>query len=201
MNSGVLAKPGKFVVLEGLDEAGKSTVLEWLGNLSWVGSAPLRLHLPSGANPWTKEVYRLLEREESFDPVSKQLLHLACHADTVPLIRKQLIHRAVVLDRWWWSTVAYGTASGIQGDVMTSLARFAQAIWQKLSVDLIVLMVEPHRPVTPLDSDLKSKYEELTERTQIPTISVPRLPRDEVLQLIWDNLCRHGIVADESISG
>ncbi|MDP8930526.1 MAG: hypothetical protein M3O70_18640, partial [Actinomycetota bacterium] len=75
----VRLRDGVLVTLEGLDSAGKSTqagaLVERLGEL---GSAPNRLHMPSGDSHVTRAVYEAMEDGRLESPFARQLLHMAC---------------------------------------------------------------------------------------------------------------------------
>ena len=102
--------PGSLVVLEGVDQAGKSTQLE---RLKLALPDALFTHQPSGSTMVGKVVYQLTEQERNMSPVTRQLLHLASHAEHYEReIIPRLSDGAVVMDRCWWSTIAYGYFAG-----------------------------------------------------------------------------------------
>ena len=101
-------RSGSLVVFEGLDRSGKFTQLSALTQLSWAELAPVFTHMPSGLTDLTKGVYRLTEDTPINSPLAWQLLHLACHAENIDAVSQARDSGGVVLDRWWWSTVAYG---------------------------------------------------------------------------------------------
>src|SRR5205814_6354238 len=103
--------PGSVIVFEGLDRAGKSTQLSMLARVVEPSSAEL-VHMPSGTTPFTQGVYSLLERGELVSGLARQLAHLACHAENHQALVAATEVKALVLDRWWWSTVAYGWYGG-----------------------------------------------------------------------------------------
>ena len=107
--------PGSLVVLEGLDATGKSTQLAALEALAWDEPKPMFTHQPSGTSETSKQIYSITEkaRDLKTHPITLQLLHLASHAEHYDSsILPALKDRSVVLDRCWWSTIAYGFFDG-----------------------------------------------------------------------------------------
>src|SRR4051794_7388128 len=105
-------RPGALVVLEGLDRTGKSTQMSALRELRWDYPVPIFTHMPSGLTDLTQAIYRLTEAKRIASPLARQLLHLACHAENLGPLDLERREHAVVLDRWWWSTMAYGWYAG-----------------------------------------------------------------------------------------
>jgi dTMP kinase len=99
---------GSLVVFEGLDRSGKSTQIKRLSALDWVAPAPRFIHMPSGMTDLTKNIYSLTENSKISSPLARQLLHIACHAENIEPIADARVRHGLFLDRWWWSTVAYG---------------------------------------------------------------------------------------------
>jgi len=99
--------PGKFIAIEGVDGAGKSTVVNTLHQLiqeAVPGQEVVRLRAPDG--PIRKV---LLEREYPLTPESELLLYAASHADilssqTIPALQRGAI---VICDRFLFSLMAY----------------------------------------------------------------------------------------------
>src|SRR5258708_36870334 len=108
----VRLRPGTLIVLEGLDRTGKSPQADALKALRWAEPAPVFAHMPSGLTALTGEIYRLTEHTPITSPLARQLLHLACHAENIDTLARARQTSGVVLDRGWWSTVAYGWSRG-----------------------------------------------------------------------------------------
>lgn len=105
--------------------------------------------MPSGMTEFTREIYSMLESDDR-SPTSElagQLAHLACHVESVPRIRELLRTKAVILDRWWWSTLAYGwhgvdfAASGIDRDGFRDLV---EGIWSSVAASVVFLFDRPY---------------------------------------------------------
>lgn len=170
-------KPGTLIVLEGLDKTGKSAQSEALRRVLDSSSAR-HVHMPSGLSAFTDETYSMLEStlRAPRSGIAKQLAHLACHAETVPSIQEALTSRAVVLDRWWWSTLAYGWYSGDVPDAGITEAGFRNlidSIWGTLTASVLFLFDKPYEedsnnsnPVLDGYSVLAREYQDITVRVQ-----------------------------------
>lgn len=154
-----LLKPGAVVVLEGLDATGKTTQHEKMeracmgmghGTTPLFSPAPLFLHMPSAGTHLGEMIYDLTETVgKELDPLARQFLHLASHSQsTEQAIRPALADgRGVILDRWWWSTVACGWFGGELADRIP-LGRFmdmCKAVWRGVEPDLVALFMHPHQ--------------------------------------------------------
>jgi len=141
--------PGISVVLEGLDGTGKSTQLDMLkGALD--PNEVVFAHMPSGFTQFTRRVNEALETEgeEPTSGLAKQLAHLACHAESIGQLVAAVDSRALVLDRWWWSTLAYGWYGGSvreSGFSERSFRELIHAIWAPVIASVIFVFLEPHR--------------------------------------------------------
>lgn len=182
--------PGKLIAIEGLDETGKTTALSSLSSLDWEEPRPLTIHLPSGLSPWTQDVYELLLHRDISAPLARQLLHLACHAETIPLISKALETRAVFLDRSWWSTLAYGSTDRIEGTDAKLLRSIVENLWGSISIDLVFLFLEPHDSAA-YDQVLRESYETLAATSGTSTMSIPRVSRIATVELLVNHLIDH----------
>lgn len=189
-------RPGALVVFEGLDRTGKSTQLSRLRALAWQGSEPLFAHMPSGASEVTQAVYEVTEKARIDSPLARQLLHLACHAENIGPLSAALGERAVVLDRWWWSTVAYGWRAvreryGMDEAVFTALI---DAIWSHLAADVVFLFTEPHALDGHNREHVREAYERLAEQHRAVTVAVPRAEPHETTELILTALGQRDLI-------
>jgi hypothetical protein len=85
---------------------------------------------------------------ERVDPTALQILHVAARVDMInqqirPLLRAG---RDVVLDRWWWSLLAYGKVYGVPLEVLESMVRLELAVWSEIRAD-VVFLVERGEPI------------------------------------------------------
>lgn len=120
-----------FIVLEGLDGAGKSTQIGRLRELlAGLGIGSEYLHFPRFDAPVYGElIARFLRGElggvEQVDPYVVALLYAGDRADAAPRIRQWLAEgKAVILDRYVYSNVGYQCAKLPTGADRDRLARW-----------------------------------------------------------------------------
>jgi dTMP kinase len=152
--------PGCVIVLEGLDATGKTTQHQKMeraclgmgtGSTPLFDIEPLFVHMPSAGTDLGETIYAMTEdMGKELDPLARQMLHLASHAQSVEtLIRPALREgRPVILDRWWWSTVAYGYY-GARLDRrcfnVDQYMRMCKSVWGGITADLVVMFMQPHK--------------------------------------------------------
>lgn len=149
-------KPGTVIVFEGLDQTGKSTQADRLRETLVPGSAAFS-HLPTGVTPFSNSVAELLESPTSRPATAFaiQLAHLSSHADTMPELARAAAHKGLVLDRWWWSTVAYGWFGGSLAETGISEGAFRElvdTVWKPIRPSIVFVFLHPHHP-DPHNSD------------------------------------------------
>jgi thymidylate kinase len=160
----------RLFVFEGPDGVGKST----LGTaaeqrLRDAGIDCDRLSFPGKeAQTLGRLVYELHHFPERFDvtslsPTSLQLLHIAAHVDAierhiVPLLSKG---KVVLLDRYWWSTWVYGTATGVSPPQLEAMLAVEQLAWDEVQPSAVFLVQRPSAKAAPL---LVDTYEQLALR-------------------------------------
>lgn len=103
-------KKGKFIVIEGADGLGKSTLIENLkSNIEFDNNLPVvYLNDPSGDIPIAKDIRAI--RKSSTDKMCKEtdlLLTLAARRELTKVIEETLKHSNVVCDRYSLSTYIY----------------------------------------------------------------------------------------------
>lgn len=140
---------GKLFVFEGSDGVGKSTVAERVAeDLRKKGVDVLLLSFP-GREPKSlgKLVYDIHHDAKAvgvdcLSPASLQILHVAAHLDCIERqIRPALsTHKTVILDRYWWSTVAYGMAAGISKNFLDAMITLEMTAWGKNKPDRLFLI-------------------------------------------------------------
>ena len=116
---------GRLIVVEGIDQAGKQTVCERLVERLRADGVPAELTgFPDYAPPPGREVAAFLAGERDFPPQARQLLYAANRWERAGEIRAWLAAgRAVVVDRYVASGIAYGTAQGLDPDWMRAVER------------------------------------------------------------------------------
>jgi len=185
-------KPGTLIVLEGLDKTGKTTQSEALRH-TLDPTSTVHVHMPSGLSAFTDETYSMLESDfrAPTSGIARQLAHLACHADSVPQLVEVLQTRAVVLDRWWWSTLAYGWYSGDlprAGITEDGFRNLIGSIWSPVSASVIFLFDKPYAPDSNNSDPILAGYQQLAAQHEILTVRVPQGEPQDVATLVLDEL-------------
>lgn len=192
----VTLTPGTLIVLEGLDKTGKSTQAEALGRILEPATTH-HLHMPSGATSFTKNVYGLLESAEDAPTsgVARQLAHLSCHAETVPQLRHLLLNGGVVLDRWWWSTFAYGWFTGdlpAAGITEAAFRNLVESIWGAVTASVVFLFDKPYETDANNADPVADGYRRLAAGTP-NTVVVRQGDAAEITEFIIAELNRRGL--------
>lgn len=186
----VRVRPGALVVFEGLDKAGKSTQVDLFRRSIVPGTAAFP-HMPSGDTAFTQGVYRLLEDHPPRSGLGRQLAHLSCHCENVPGILAALDKQAVVLDRWWWSTMAYGWFSGdvpATGLSEPAFRELIRTIWGPVRASIVFLFLSAREEDPNNASGVEAGYRGLAETHGAPVALVPDLTVAETHQFIIDEL-------------
>jgi thymidylate kinase len=135
--------PGQLLIFEGPDGTGKTTLslrlVEWLtsqGHHARYVSFPGRIEGSLGELVYNLHHFPGRYGLHGITPAAKQLLHIAAHIDAmqttiIPTLESGEI---VVMDRCWWSTVAYGKVSGMDPESL------------RLMIDLELHHWSDHRP-------------------------------------------------------
>ena len=191
------ARTGTFVVLEGLDATGKSTQLDRLGRCI---SNLLTTHQPSGATSVGRAIYDLTENTPIASPLARQFLHLASHAEHYRTeLRPALGQRAVLMDRSWWSTIAYGwygTDLSESIDLDTFL-KVAQLPAGGLLPNVVFVFLDPWTADPHNSAAVRNGYEELSGLFSDRAVRVPPAPPDDVTTFILNELERRGLVTTQ----
>lgn len=168
--------PGRLIVIEGPDGVGKTRIARDLVNIL---ATKLR-HVASlsfpGREPGTlgSLVYSLHHGLEAFDlnaitPAALQTLHIAAHLDAIETRIKPLLDQGttVVLDRFWWSTLVYGTVAGIEQATLRHLIAAENTVWHPHVPSCLILLDRQSslRPEAIRDWEkLKVAYTSLAEQ-------------------------------------
>jgi dTMP kinase len=187
--------PGTLVVFEGLDKAGKSTQFDRLKARAAPGTAAFA-HMPSGTTAFTKGVYALLENHPPESGLGKQLAHLACHCENMPDLLENSRSKALVLDRWWWSTIAYGwygeavPKSGISESTFRNLV---SAIWAPLTASILFLFLTPRQEDPNNVVGVEAGYRELASKHRGAAFTISEMTEDETHKYIVAQLTATGL--------
>jgi NTP pyrophosphatase (non-canonical NTP hydrolase) len=195
-STGSLAlKRGAVVVFEGLDRAGKSTQHDMLEAAIEPNSTTF-VHMPSGFADFTRRVYRLLETKPPTRTLARQLAHLSCHSESASRLVEATRRGALVIDRWWWSTLAYGWY-GSQGALGLSEALFRgliDEVWQDVQADVVFLFLHEYVPDDNNAQAVKDGYEALAAAAGDQVVVVPTLSESDTHEVIVGELRRRGLI-------
>jgi len=172
-----IKKRGKLFVFEGSDGVGKTTISEKVfEKFKYNGVDALFLSFP-GKEPSTlgEVVYKIHHGSKKYgikniSPSSLQTLHIAAHIDCIEnrILPALLNQKTVILDRFWWSTVAYGIASGVSINILEAMVNLEKEIWKNVLPDQLFLITRKQPFRIELDSCMWSKvctaYDELYEK-------------------------------------
>lgn len=190
-------RPGTLVVMEGLDRTGKSTQISALEKMQWADPTPVFTHMPSGLTGLTQAIYVVTETEAISSPLARQLLHLACHAENIDALKEARRRRAVVLDRWWWSTLAYGWHAGNMARLGVDEAVFRgliDTVWSEQRADVVFLFIDPHRDDDHNREEVRAAYEHLAATYPSLTVQIPRTDPATTTQLLLTHLRDRGLL-------
>jgi thymidylate kinase len=189
-------RAGSVVVFEGLDKAGKSTQLARMKQVIDAGTT--FAHMPSAFSDFTAKLYRVLEDAPPTSPLARQLSHLACHSEAMPTLVQATSGGALVLDRWWWSTLAYGwygrggTDLGIDEHSFRTLV---DSIWAPIRADVVFLFLHPCAEDSNNVDGVADGYDKIADQSPMTVLRVPVMAEDEAHEFLVAELKRLGIAA------
>jgi hypothetical protein len=164
-------------------------------------------HMPSGFVPFTNRVYAALEgrnaegvvdgAERPASDLAQQLAHLACHAESMGRLVAAVEDGALVLDRWWWSTLAYGWFGGSveqSGLGEASFYDLIRTIWEPIKPSLVFVFLEPHQSDCNNSAGVEAGYRELLAKNTEFSFPVPNGTADQVHDFIVATLDGRGVL-------
>jgi thymidylate kinase len=190
------------IVFEGLDKAGKSTQLELLRTRVSPNGA-LFTHMPSGLTDFSRQLYSLLETRPPSSGLARQLAHLASHSENISKIREATGAGSLVLDRWWWSTMAYGWYGGDIPDTGLSESAFRElieCIWAPVTASIVFLFLTPREDDANNVDGVADGYRALAAGHGSNVALVPALTPDETHVFIVDTLREAGLTSPLNIT-
>jgi thymidylate kinase len=188
----ITLKQGSVIVMEGLDKAGKSTQIDRLR--SELEPTQTRFaHMPSGFVRFSKDVYDILEdsQRRPASGLAQQLAHLACHAENMAALAESTRTGALVLDRWWWSTLAYGWYSGALEDTGFSQAQFeslVKTVWAPITPSVVFVFRTPHESDPNNRNGVADGYTSLLAQHPELGVAIPDLDLDATTTFILNEL-------------
>jgi thymidylate kinase len=204
-SSGVTAP--RFVVFEGVDGVGKSTLATALTRYyaATMPAVPVYHSSFPGSEPGTLGawVYRFHHNDAvdapspaSVAPPALQLLHVAAHVDAITTRLVPAFHHGstVILDRYWWSTYAYARLH-LPPDVAWALVDAERPFWREMPHP-IVLYVTRARSLKAYELDAEAHtaidraYREVIVEERGQGVQVHDLGNEGPLQETWAALLK-----------
>jgi thymidylate kinase len=142
-------KNSLLIVFEGPDGVGKTTLARGLLRLLAAAGTSCNYFSFPGKEPGSlgNLVYNVHHDPTSYGlssltAAALQALHVAAHLEAietkiVPALRSGNV---VVLDRFWWSTVVYGSGNGASIDFLSDLVMAEKRFWQNIRPDIVFLI-------------------------------------------------------------
>lgn len=164
---------GELIVFEGLDGVGKTTTSQRLASLLSASGTDVEWHSFPGSVAGTLGMHvRRLHHEPAkygldfVPPDSLQTLHVAAHIDAItarimPALRRGAV---VILDRFWWSTWAYGVCGGARRDSLRVLKDLERRYWGSVQPTLAAVLERPGPADSEHNTCLKRCYAGLIRR-------------------------------------
>lgn len=137
---------GRLIVFEGPDDAGKTTLSKMVHETRLgKGERCVWLSFPGNQeNTIGREVYRMHHdaRFACASQLSLQMLHVAAHIDCIErtIIPALEEGTSVVLDRFWWSTIIYGTMAGAPPDALRRCLEVENMSWRGVLPHVVFLL-------------------------------------------------------------
>lgn len=191
-------KPGTIVVFEGLDKAGKSTQLGRIKK-SLDPASTTYAHMPSAFSEFTAGLYALLEDKTTAPSgqLARQLAHLACHSEAMPALVETASRGALVLDRWWWSTLAYGWYGRGESDLgldENTFRALIDAIWAPINADVVFLFLHAFAQDDNNVDGVARGYQTIGEQSPATVVQVPAMSEDATHGFLLEELKRLDLV-------
>ena len=123
--AGIAQLRGRFITLEGVDGAGKSTHIPWIAEQLRQSGREVVVTREPGGTPLAEKL-RALVLAEPMDPLPETLLMFAARADHVQHVIQPALSRGawVVCDRFTDATAAYqGGGKGVSVDLIRRLSQ------------------------------------------------------------------------------
>lgn len=154
--------------------------------------------MPSGMTDLTRNIYSLTENSQISSPLARQLLHIACHAENIGPIADTRVRYGLFLDRWWWSTVAYGwygaalAGSGLSESVFFELI---ESVWSAQQADMVFLFMTSHESDSLNRDEVRGGFAALAAEHEAITVAVPPVGPEETTGFILASLRARELLA------
>lgn len=200
---------GELVVFEGLNDVGKTASSQRLASLLTASGVDAEWHSFPGSVTGTLGLHvRRLHQDPTQYGISAvsadslQMLHVAAHTDTItsrilPAIRRGAV---VVLDRFWWSTWAYGVCGGARRDSLRALVRIERHYWSGVRPILVAVLERPGATSMQHRSCLERCYNGLLRR-ESRRHAVTRIVNDATVDVAAERIRMAWLQARDQLRG
>jgi thymidylate kinase len=182
-----------LIVFEGPDGVGKSTLAKMVTQALRKQGRHCRLMSFPGREDGTlgQLVYRLHHNAaalgvQTISETARQALHVAAHLDVMEriILPALMSGEHVILDRFWWSTLVYGKAGGIEASTLKALIEPEIRLWSDQPTT--VFLVDRDTPIERDEDavfwqELRRLYAELANQVE-STGRVERIRNTGTLQ-------------------
>lgn len=188
-------------VFEGIDNVGKTTIIKSLKEkiCKETGCDCTIISFPGNeARTLGALVYDIHHQKNKYFDVlindaSLQLLHVAAHIDLIQrkLMEENSLQKIILMDRFWWSTYAYGLAGLLERDVIQAILAPELLYWEKISINKIFLLERKDREMdyeTDKDISIGKSYRELAERVSNCQIINNDGSIEETIKIIFNKI-------------
>ena len=199
---------GDLFVFEGLDGTGKTTISkEFSAYLSSIGKKCRNFSFPGNSSGTLgKHIYEIHhELSEvgitTINPTSLQMLHVASHIDAIEseILPELRAGNSIVLDRFWWSTIVYGSVYGANSDSLNKLIEIEKMHWAEFQ-PACIFYLKRQNTLKPFGvkhwDELLEAYEILVQQesnsSRIELITYESSPQDALAQIIevYENITK-----------
>lgn len=164
-------------VFEGIDNVGKTTIIRALkekiyhetGYDSTTIAFPGNEERTLGALVYDIHHHKDKYFDLSLNDASLQLLHVAAHIDLIQrkIMKEHSLQKLILMDRFWWSTYAYGLAGTLESDFINAILAPELLYWENISVEKIFLLERNNRDMdyeSDKDISIRKNYRALSEK-------------------------------------
>lgn len=150
---------GQLFIFEGPDYSGKTTLALALSEYLRSKGIDCDYCAFPGKESGTlgRLVYELHHGLEAtgirtINATSLQLMHIAAHVDTIEsrILPALKTGRNIVLDRFWWSTLVYGTVGGANREMLLKMVELEQICWADHAPAAIFLLQRLNQRNSPM---------------------------------------------------
>jgi thymidylate kinase len=197
---------GRLFVFEGIDGVGKSTLVEILSKRLKAKRIPCAAFaFPGNESGSLGQLVHRLHHDrarygiKALSSAGLQLLHVAAHVDAIErnILSAYDAGKLVLLDRFWWSTWAYGKASGIPHSQLDSILAPERLAWRGIKPDTVFYL---ERAKATKNQKLLEAYEVLVSREQGNQL-IRRLQNDADLNSVADEILSSIVPGSDGANG